>query len=271
MSTLLPIELNSYIISFLLFTDSHKKFFMISKSLNKILKLQDNIKEHGQLKERMNMMFEDNNSLHEINDKYYVTWKKFHEFQWGNKKLSELSINNREFNMFKRWHEGDIVDAFDFVNAWSPARIIKKKFSINNIFDISNHDITNIIKIDYTVRFLGWSNTFDEVLPPEKIRELSTYTIHPQKKFECISRDCSNNMYWTLIKQPNAKQWNMEKVKKRMIDVSRNAVVLFTNENSIYTVTKDNIDNVVRCISNASVFLSNTSHFYNWTGRLLDF
>ena len=56
-----------------------------------------------------------------------------------------------------------------------------------------------------------------------------------------------------------------------MIDVSRNAVVLFTNENSIYTVTKDNVDNVVRCISNASVFLSDTSHFYNCTGRLLDF
>ena len=270
MSTLLPIELNSYIISFLLFTEMHKKFFLISKALNKMLILEDNIKQHNILKERINMMTEDYQH-HEINDKYYTMWKKFYEFKWGNKNLPNLSLDNRKFNTFKRWYEGEIVDAYDYVNAWSPARIIKKKYSINNIFDISNSNVTNIIKIDYSVRFLGWSNTFDETIPSEKIRELSTYTVHPARKFECISRDFSNNMYWTLIKQPNEKKWSMEKVTKRLIDNKRNAVVLFTNENSIYTVTKDNVDNVIRCISNVSVFLSNTSHTYNYKGRLLDF
>lgn len=267
---ILPMEINSYIISFLLFTEIHQTFFSISKSFNKILILQDNIKNYRLFKERMNIMFEDNESFHEINDKYYNIWKKYHDYRWGNKNLSEFSLDNQDFNMLKSWREGDIVDACDFVNAWAPARIIKKKISIND-FDFSNNDISNIIKVEYTVRFLGWSNTFDEILPPEKIRELCSHTVHPKKKVECISRDCSGNMHWSLIKQPNEVEWKMEKVKNRVFDVSRNAVVLFTNENSIYTVTKDNVDNVIRCISNASVFLSNTTHHYNHIGRILDF
>jgi hypothetical protein len=271
MSCLLPMELNSHILSFLLFTEMHKKFFLISKSLNKILKLQDNIKESRIFKERINMLFEDGDIFYEINDKYYDTWKKFNSYKWGNKKLYNLSLNNREFSLTKSWHEGEIVDAYDFVNAWAPARIIKKNYTINNIFDDVNDNITNIIIINYTVRFLGWSNTFDEIIPHKRIRELSTYTVHPHKKFESISRDCSNNMYWTLIKQPCSTIWRMEKIKRNMIDISRNAVVLFTNENSIYTVTKDNVDNVIRCISNASVFLTNTHHNYNYKGRILDF
>ena len=269
---LLPYEIISYILEIFLYTEYQQKCFLISKKINDIIKVHDLIKEKYIFDNRLSMLKEDDNH----NCEKYKTgliygWKKFYFYNWGNKYIKYFSLFNQEYNILKYWHEGEIVDACDFVKCWGPARIIKKKISINTLFDETNDETFNILKIEYVVRFLGWSEHFDETIPSEKIRKLCTFTVHPHKKFECISRDCSENHFWSFIKNPKDKKWNMEKVRNRIVNEETNDITLFTNENNIYIITPDNIHDTIRCISNISTFLTNSRHTYNFNCRPFDF
>ncbi len=266
----LPYEIISHILVNFLYTEYHQKCFLISKKINSIIKTNDLIKEKHIFDNRLLMLKEDDNNNSDKTD-LINGWQKFYFYNWGNKYIKYFSLFNQKYNILKSWHEGDIVDAYDFVKCWGPARIIKKNISINTSFDETTDKIFNILKTEYVVRFLGWSNHFDEKIPSEKIRKLCTFTVHPHKKFECISRDCSENHFWTYIKNPKDKKWNMEKVRKRIINEETNDITLFTNENNVYVITPDNIDDTIRCISNISAFLTNSRHTYNFECRPFDF
>ena len=264
---LLPYEIVSHILCFFLYTDCHNKCFLISKKISYIIKVNDFIREKNIFENRLLMLKED--SIMGDNTKMINSWEKFYFYNWGNKYINYFSLFNQEYDILKSWHEGDIVDAFDFVKCWGPARIIKKKISINTSFDETSDGTFNILKIEYVVRFLGWSDHFDETISSEKIRKLCTFTVHPRKKYQCISRDCSENHFWSFIKNPKDKKWKIEKIRNRIVNV--NNITLFTNENNIYIITPENIDNTIRCISNISAFLTDSNHKYYHYNRLFDF
>jgi len=268
----LPYEIVSHILCFFLYSEYHKKCFIISKKMNSIIKTNDLIKEKHIFDNRLLMLKEDGNIICDNEkNKMINSWKKFYFYNWGNKYIKYFSLINQEYNMLKSWHEGDIVDALDFVKCWGPARIIKKKISINPIFDETIDKPFNILKVDYLIRFLGWSQHFDETISAENIRKLCTFTVHPRKKYQCISRDCSENHFWSFIKNPKDKEWKMEKVRNRKVNEETNTVSLFTNENNIYVITPDNIDDTIRPISNVSAFLTYSNHKYDHTNRPFDF
>ncbi len=272
MSKYLPYHIVSHILSFFLFTEYHKKCFLISKNVSNIIKKNTLITEKTIFDDRLLMLKEDNNYNCDLYKNTLIkNWKRFYHHLWGNKCFNYYDLHNQVDDILHCWKEGDIVDAYDFVNCWSPARIIKKKVSINPVFRENHNRLSSIFKIDYVVRFLGWSEHFDETIAREKIRKLCTYTVHPFKKYQCIMRDCSNNHYWSYLKNKKDKKWNMEKIRDRKINENTNTITLFTNENNIYTVTPDNIDDIVRCISNISVFLTDGRHSFDYNYRPFDF
>ena len=63
----------------------------------------------------------------------------------------------------------------------------------------------------------------------------------------------------------------MVKIRNRIINENTNVVTLFTSENNIYIVTPDNIDETIRCISNISVFLTDSNHSFDYGNRNFDF
>lgn len=272
MSKYLPYHIISHILSFFLFTEYHKKCFLISKNITNIIKKNRLIKEKALFDNRLLMLKEDNNdNCHLYKNTLIKNWERFYHHIWGNKYFNYYDLYKEEDDILHCWKEGDIIDAYDFVNCWSPARIIKKKVSINPVFRENHNRLSSIFKIEYVVRFLGWSEHFDETVTREKIRKLCTYTVHPLKKYDCISRDCSENNYWTYIKKREETKWNMEKIKNSIVNRVTKSVTLFTNENNVYFITPDNINETIRCISNISVFLTNGRHSYDFCDRPFDF
>ena len=128
MSKYLPYHIVSHILSFFLFTEYHKKCFLISKNIKNIINKNKLITEKRIFDDRLLMLKEDNNYNSELLKNTLINnWKRFYHYNWGNHYMKYFNLHDQKYNILQSWKKGDIVDAFDFVKSWAPARIIKKK------------------------------------------------------------------------------------------------------------------------------------------------
>ena len=241
----LPQDVNEIIYDFILFSKKHNKYLCISKEITINIMNSQILKRYKLFKDRIIMIKEDNNQyIKHIreNDSYFKKWNIFHLHKWYEKSVCKCV-----------WDKGDYIDAYDYIKGWCPAIIIKS--SIERQTRLENNQLTvNYIRY-YDVKSLGWSDSFIEKIPITKTAPLGKYTINPSKMYESISRDCSNNKcYWSLCKQENEKKWEMRRIINNIIE--DDCVKLISNYGTIYKVTKKNIHNVIRHITDATAFFS---------------
>lgn len=261
MKIILPQDVRNYIFIFLFFSYSFEKLFCLSRLTTKSLKNTINYKTFKKYNEIFNMMREDKVSF--ITDlSYEKTWFKYYKYRWP-KVIKEIDETKPELC---HYNIGDFVDAKDFMNAWCPAKIIKITFKRKYIFNEGNNLIVENGKKIYEVEFLGWSTTFNEKIDSDKIRKLTTYTTNPHNKMNNLNKKTFEK-FWCLIKNKDEKVWKMERISEKLTDISNN-LLLLSSSTQIYKISKENIDDIILPISNASCFLANTDiHIYNHDGR----
>jgi hypothetical protein len=227
----LPLDVNEIIYSFSLFSIYHNKLFCLSKKITKYINKSYEIKKYILFNDRIGMLKEDNDMLSEkyrIDNKLYLKWKKYNLHKWYCKKIQD-------------WEIGDIVDGLDYVGGWCPGIIIDKMI----------YDITPI----FTVRFLGWSDKFIESIRCDKLAKLGTHTMNPYNIWGdllAITLGYKNNSSWIYCREGN--NWYMSKINN-VIKSEKNLKVI-TNDGSIYDVSKENVDDTIRGVTNAGVFFS---------------
>ena len=100
----------------------------------------------------------------------------------------------------------------------------------------------------------------------EKIRKLTTYTTNQRDKMYNLNKETFDK-FWCLIKNKDDKEWKMERISEKITDISNN-LLLVSSTTKIYKISKENIDDIILPISNASCFLANTDiHIYNHEDR----
>jgi hypothetical protein len=257
MGFFIPQDVSNYIFIFLFFSSSFEKLFCLSKFTTKGLKNTYEYKKYKEFMEIVEMLREDKTdySKHEQLEK---KWLYYNLNRWP------FFMKNISNNIYKI---GDFVDAKDFLNVWCPAKIIKihkkYKFSINKENRIMITTINNI----YEVEFMGWSSNFNEKLDCYKISKLSTYTTSPFDKMRNFYRN-DFKKFWCLIKKPKEKCWRMEKITDRIIDLSKNKILIYTESEIMYQIDKDTVDDCILPISNALCFLARKNvHTFNYSNR----
>lgn len=241
----LPQDVNEIIYDYLLFSKCHNKYFNISKKVTINIQNSQIVKQYKLFKERIDMIKEDNyeHIKHIRKDSnIFKKWNKFHMHKWYEKSQYKFV-----------WNKGDYIDAYDYVMGWCPAIIIDS--SIERQTKLEHTQLCVDFIRYYDVKFLGWDDNFIEKINIKKTAPLGKYTINPCNIYDSILRDCSNNKcYWSLCKQENEKKWEMRKIINNIIE--DDCVKLISNYGSIYKVTKNNIDNVIRHITDSSTFFS---------------
>jgi len=218
------------------------------------------VKKYKLFKERINMAKEDDDDkIKHIreDDHLFKLWNGYHLHKWYKKT-----------NYKNLWKRGDYVDAYDFVKGWCPAKIIKAYIEKKTI--LLNKELTIEYRRLYEIKFLGWADQFIEKVEVDKLECLGKYTINPFKIYKSISRDCSNNQFhWTLCKQENDKRWKMCRIVERIIE--DDCIKLLSCSNDIYKITKDNINNTIRHITDATTFFSIESEYCFFKRRHFEF
>ena len=143
-------DVNEIIYDFLLFSKNHNKFFCISKKINEEIHSSVIMKKYTLFNNRINMIKEDNNNYNKFdrkNNQLFKLWKRYNLHKWYNKK---------QYNGL--WETGDIVDAYDFVKGWCPAKIISSSIERKSNFEESKYSFEYYRA--YDVLFLGWDDNF---------------------------------------------------------------------------------------------------------------
>mgnify|MGYP006154041709 FL=1 len=255
----LPQDVNEIIYDFLIFSKYHNKIFCISKKCTENIFSSQTMKKYNTFNERINMAKEDKNEniIHiRKNKKIFKLWNQYHLNSWY------IESKKRPI-----WKIGDYVDAYDYVKGWCPAKIINTHIERNPT--IKDSDLTFEYIRKYEVKFLGWKDEFIEKLEINKITNLGKYTVNPLNLYESISRDCSNNNYWTLCKKETETVWNMHRIIQRIIEYD--CIKLLTYIGTIYVVKKNNIENIVRHITDASTFFSLDNEYCFFKRRKFEF
>tara|TARA_B100001093_G_scaffold518148_1_gene602020 strand:- start:8430 stop:9209 length:780 start_codon:yes stop_codon:yes gene_type:complete len=258
MIEILPQDVNEIIYTFLIFSKNQNKLYCISKKTSKNISNSHVFKEYNLFKERINMAKEDlNNSNINIrtNNNLFDKWNRFHLHEWSN------------YASIKRmWKIGDYVDAYDYVKGWCPAKIINQNIEKKTNI-IGEHLAFEYVR-KYTIKFLGWSDSFIENVEIDKLRHLGKYTINPFDMYGSISRDCSGNSYWVLCKKEHEKYWKMQRIIERIIE--DDCIKLLTYIGTIFVVKKKNIHKVIRHITDATAFFSIDSEYCFFKKRTFD-
>ena len=261
MKIILSQDVSNYIFIFLFFSSSFEKLFCLSKLTTKTLKNTIEYKTFTKYNEIFEMMREDKSSF--ITDlSYEKIWFKYYKYRWPPLIKEDIGTNHE----LCEYKIGDFVDAKDFMNAWCPAKIININFKRKYVFTKGNNLIVENGEKIYEVEFLGWSTSFNEKIDKEKIRKLTTYTTNPRDKMYNLHKETFDK-FWCLIKNKDDKEWKMERISEKITDISNN-LLLVSSTTKIYKISKENIDDIILPISNASCFLANTDiHIYNHEDR----
>lgn len=243
----LPQDVVYIIFSFLYFTTRYSNIFLISKKHNFYIKKSKEMKDYKNFKKNIKMMEHDKHLDGHFTDDLNLLWEKYHKFRW------EDEIDKKKY-FFK---VGDIIDAKDYVNAWCPAIIYKKKLKTYKVFDEELNCNIDKFKFIYSVRFEGWNDNYNEELENSHIRKLGYYTINPNKKLESLQKN-KDVAFWCLIKSEN--NWIIERVIKKI--EKKDYFLLLTSNDKSYKINKNNINEKISCFSNATVYLSNSNHLF---------
>jgi len=242
-------DVNEIIYDFLLFSKNHNKFLCISKQINEEIKSSNIMKQYFLFNNRINMIKEDENYFNKFdrkNNKLFKLWKKYNLYKWYNvKKYNGL------------WKTGDIVDAYDFVKGWCPAKILTHSIEKKSNYENSKYSFE--FYRAYEILFLGWDDKFIEKVDIDKIAPLGKYTLDPYNIYDNLIKDASHNSFWSLCKKKHEKEWNMHKITDKIID--NNTIKLLTNLGDVFVIKKDNVHDVIRYISDASTFFSINSDY----------
>jgi len=259
MNIFLPTDVSNYIFIFLFFSSSFKKLFCLSKNTTKELTNTIDYKQYIEFMNTVKMSREDKTE-HLKNDCLEKKWLYYNLNNWP-LPPSDLKQDNEIYKI------GDFIDAKDFLNAWCPAKIINICVKYKFIMDKKKATIKKNV---YEVEFMGWSSSFNENITDDKIRRLSTFTTSPYDKMRNFY-SYNFEKFWCLIKKPSETCWHMEKITDRIIDLSKNKILINTNSSALYEINSNNVDNCILPISDALCFLvDKKNHTFNYTQRKFD-
>ena len=277
---ILPNDVEKYILNFVINGYSIRKISKVCKNWKKIVTYSDYKKQEKKLYNRTRMLMEDKgNILEEDYLDLAKKWEKFHSFRW------EEIFNKRDENpdeYTNLWKIGEYVDVKDNVNAWAPAQIIDIDCGATSRFFFP----LIITYRRYQVRFLGWSDSFDEWVSSYNVKKLGYHTITPNNKYDSIKSE----RFWALLFMGH--EWRMvivrgiipplpdeESVGEEESNEEDNEIFnnlpeptlpitpmsgdnvltqsykLVDTSDGIVRIDKDNIDNIILCSSNMVSFL----------------
>jgi hypothetical protein len=263
MNIILPQDVSDYIFIFLFFSSAFKKIFCLSKLTTKSLKNMNQYKTYNEFMENIKKMREDKSGFFK-NISLEKQWFKYNTYKWPNVIKNIYGTNAYSEDIFSI---GDYVDAKDFVKAWCPAKIIDICEKREHNIDPTTGQIISSIKNVYEVEFFGWSSKFNEKVNYENIKKLTTSTTNPRNKIINFYRP-SFEPFWCLIKKKAEVLWNMSRITERIIDNSTNIILVKCAKGNIYEITKENIDDIILPISDASCFMAiKTEHTFDYMFR----
>jgi len=256
------------IINYLDFFIDESKYFCISKKFIHILKKTDRWKNLKQLTEHVSILFEEKrNYIYSENIDLGNMWIKMYKSRWPS--LSDVKKKNEISSPL--WKVGDYVDVKDHINSWCPG-IIKKIIYENENITLLNHFLRmtsnrSILMLSgkkYLIEFIGWTDSFNEYVNVDNIARLGTHTIHPDYTFESLKKDIC---VWCLIKYDNI--WKYLNIK--LLESSNEVEKKIKVGTETIILTRKNINNYIRYISNVNAFLCNVSTIFCPDNRALKY
>jgi len=243
MITTISNDVENYILNMVINGNNIQNISKVCKDWKKITMISNYKKQENNLYNRTRMLMEDKEYFLEKN--YFdlaKKWEKFHSYRWD--KIYNAIDENPDIKT-NLWKIGDYIDVKDKIDVWGPAKII----------DIDTGQTPNsflpLYYRRYHVKFLGWSDYFNEWVTSINVRKLGYHTIIPSNKFDGIK----NEKIWTLLKIE--QEWRMVIIRgiiQPSIMGVTNYKLLDTNE-GIIRIEKENIDENFFPPSNVTSFL----------------
>lgn len=235
----LPTELEYRIYNYLILPLDICKIKCLSKYFNKIVNSIHFIKQSNIIKNKAYMCLEDKNCY---NEEIGGLWEHYSKITWP-------FVDDKEKNYTLLWKIGQYVDVLDKIQVWGSAKIIDFELvTYINIIDKVQTDRR------YRVQFLGWGREFNEWVTPDRITFFGTKTLNPNNKYKSLK---GSHKRWVLFKKQH--YWNMQILTIKSInkhDKKLQVVGFYSNNLDIITVTTENIENILRSVSNATVYFS---------------
>jgi len=215
------------ILSFLLNSRSMINVFLINKRWNHLLKSSKFWKTLLLLKENLQMLKEDKGD--HKNDFLFDKWEYYTKWLYP---IYTFSLNI-----------GDYVDVLDTVNVWGNG-IIK------NIAE-ENEKPGVYYEKKFNIEFLGWNETFNEIVNIDKIKPFGTKTLNNQESKYLYLQNL-DDYHWIFLKENG--NWNKEKIKFN--EKKKDELSLYIS-NSLKIFNKKDINEKIRPCTNAFALLCN--------------
>lgn len=236
----IPIDVARIILEFILYSKTIKAVFFINNWWYTLIKNSKFWKKYNIIRENTKMSLEDSNR--EYNEYLVDNWEKYNGWKWSKKK--KLIVGKNVY-----------VDVLDRVNTWCPAIIT----DIQIIFSDTENSSSYSKKM--TISFLGWNDSFNEIVDLDKIKPFGSKTIHPVFKYESLKN--LKETSWVLYK--SNKTWGFSKMKIKEVN-EKNIIV--DMEGTLLKLTKENINSLIKTSTNGNSFLCRKGLFLPYTREL---
>jgi len=247
----LPNEVEELIYDFLISPMDVVKISSLSKYMKNKVDNVAFVKEKRKLHNRCRMFMEDSSCHHHECEEISNEWEKYYKWNWPKNRAEKV------YDYSPLWKVGMFVDVLDKINVWGSALILDK---ITDYLPATNETI-----VKYSVQFLGWSDSFNEDVTPDKIARFGSKCINPRCKFDSLKGE---HKRWVLFNDLGT--WKLDALH---IDIERSTddkifVEIYDRD---IEITRKNIDSHMRSVSNATVFLSNAERRFRPKNRTLYF
>ena len=228
------------ILSFLLNSRSMINVSLINKRWNHLFKKSKFWEIFLLLKENLQMLKEDGDNY--LNNCLIEEWGKYTKWLYP---INDFSLET-----------GDYVDVLDNINVWGSG-IIKDIIFVSD--DKENKACVSYEK-KFMIEFLGWNDSFNEVVNIDKIQPFGTKTLNNKKSNYLYLQKLDNN-HWVFFKK-NGK-WNKEKIK--FCEKNKDNLTFYI-ANSFEILNKKDIQEKIKPCTNVFALLCN-NRFENLNER----
>jgi len=232
----IPIEVELNIFKYLIQINKINLIKSVSKEWSKKLDKVEIIRNKKKLENLIYMILEDYNKEILYQSDFADLWEEYHKYFWP---------RNNKLNYSLQWKINIYVDALDIINVWGSGKIIDQRYKDK--------------KKEYLIRFMGWSDKFNEWVTPDKLTIFGSKTIHPIDKYSSLK---GNHARWCLFKDKN--QWRVKKLWVHKIEINQIMVKTQMSKSpfSYFTIiNRSNINSRIRSLTDATVFLSDVNDF----------